>query len=172
MGTLQRRAVKGLRAGDRQGVCSATLHLLAITSVIPSPLPHQHPTLSTPPALTASPPLLQGNPACTQTPETLQPLSPRQGHGQPPALGPGPPGRTHLRYLVLCMCPCQHSPRIPPPLPARSTSRLPARPAGHTAAGRAPEHPVPGLPRRAALPVPVVASRCQSTGREQAATGR
>lgn len=172
MGTLRRRAVRGLRAGDRQGVRSATLHLPAITPVIPLPLPHQHPTLSTPPALTASPPLLQGNPACTQTPETLHPLSPGRDTVSHQPLGQGHLAGPTCDALSCACAPAStaqgsHSPSRPGAL----LSCPPARLGTQRQAGLR-NTLVPGLPRRAALPVPVVTSRCQSTGREQAATGR
>ena len=61
----------------------------AITPGVPLPLPHQHPALGTPPALTASPSVLQGHPAGTQTPKPSKPCPPGRDTACHQPLGQG-----------------------------------------------------------------------------------
>lgn len=143
----------------------------AITPGIPLPFPRQHPALGTPPALTASPSVLQGHPAHTQTRRPSNPCPPGRDTACHQPLGQGHPflaGPTWAALSPACAspsaAPAQGSPTFP--LPARlgtqprSTGCRDGRlclclwwPAGVRARAGTGREPVP-------------------TGRERAATGR
>ena len=135
------KSVRGFRAGGRQGVPDATLHPPSHHSRRPLAAPTPAPRSGHPSCPHCQPFCPPGAPCWHTNTETLQALSPRQGHRLPPAPGAGPPfpSGTHLSCLVPCVCLSQRSPspRVPPSPPCPGQHPAACLPAQLGAQGQA-----------------------------------